>query len=174
MTKKDITKALSAICAITFVLFYSSCKKTKAPDAETPSLVKNYTKARVTNVSIINLPFINSAGFPWDSLDGPDVVFSISEGKGFYVNSSSSSIMKNIAPSDLPLSGPMPFSHYYKVSEDWVGRLYERDSLSYSSDTIGEFHFKPEDYKPVWPSKILFQHPTISNLKIELTMDWIE
>ncbi len=169
-----MTKLLSATCVIACVLFYSSCKKTKIPDPENPALVKNYTKARVTNVTVINLPFVNSAGFPWDSLDGPDVVFSISEGKGFYVNSSSSFIMKDLTPSDLPHAESMPFSHYYKVSEDWVGRLYERDSLAYLSDTIGEFHFKPENFKPLWPSKILLEHPTNSNLKVELTMDWME
>jgi hypothetical protein len=177
-SKRQFT--LSAKFLLFFVLSttltYVSCKKKKVTET-TPGGVeqqKNYTTARVKNVTIVDIPFLNSLGSNWDPLDGPDIYFRITDTMATTPNFQTGTI-DNISPSNLPLIMNPTITHDYLINSPFKVGVFERDDtlVYFSGDLIGEFYIRFANYKSGWPAKILLQHPTMSNVKVELTVEWL-
>ncbi|MBP6754617.1 MAG: hypothetical protein KA210_00620 [Bacteroidia bacterium] len=161
---------IKGLLMIVFIVLFFNCSKDEENNIPI-EVVK--TKYKITSVTITQMPFLNSNGFLWDGINGPDVFLALVINNSI-VNYTSPLI--NISNADIPL--PWNLTTPYQ-SSDFNSPVYihvmdndVNDFPSTSNQTIGIVSFYMLEYTvgaTKYPSTVT---KTINGVTVKLNLTW--
>jgi PKD repeat protein len=140
--------------------------RTRTVYVTTPVVVP--TQVRITQVRLVDMPFLDGTGAGWDPLDGPDVYFDITNQSSTILRDGENSHGNNLLPSQLPiqwtlstpfvvssLTSPRFFLFYDYDSAD------PNDYINYVGLAFSDLTSYPTSYQL-----------TQNGITIRLTLEW--
>lgn len=156
-------KNIRILLVIAGLIILNGCQKEKdtpeptsttTPTPTTP----NYTKFKINEVIVGNMPFNNSNGFEWDTSSDPDIFFLIGSPSGTLLFDGSSAYKTNISSSNLPTGWSFSSPYIvYPLSESFYIHLYDNDVNDFPSnadDYIGSVLFTMSNYTSSYPTTV--------------------
>ncbi|HQV01111.1 MAG TPA: PKD domain-containing protein, partial [Bacteroidia bacterium] len=110
------------------------------------NIASSPTKAKITKVTITNMPFVNSSGASWDFVNGPDVFFNITDQASNILSSSLSSKINDVTSAALPLA--WTYTTAFEINDFNAGRyidVWDYDTPD-PDDYIGYVGFQMSHY----------------------------
>jgi PKD repeat protein len=154
----------------TFTVKLTATSSTGATSTSTSTIrIKELpTKARITKVTINNIPFLTSSGAGWDVGSGPDVYFQLFL-NGNILFSSANVVINDVLPSKMPIAWDVPNTISGAVISplSTVVTFSVRDSDVVGFETIGnvDMTFNNTSYPPTITK-------TQNNVTITLNVTW--
>lgn len=143
---------------------------------KTVTIINIPTKLKINSIKLTAMSFTNQSGSGWDSWDGPDLFFRVTDDNG--TNYIETEIYPDVLPSQLPLifsnTAIFPISI---ESFDFKFIIELRDDDGIGSDWIGGYYFTVKDYMPtngdLYPVLINYTSLT-SQLAFTLNVEWVQ
>lgn len=137
--------------------------------SESISVSQQYTRVRITDVVIEDMPFTNDSGQPWDFSSGPDVYFSVfNETDDEFV--SRSNTINNVEPPDLPISPSGGEFTITNLSDEYSINLIDDDTSD--DDFIGGIIFEYGNLIEDYPGSI--ELDAGGGIVLDVSLEWLE
>lgn len=133
------------------------------------------TRIKVTKIRVKNFPNLNSSGFEWDGVDGPEIFVRLGQGSGSNVNLVyDSGVYPNAVSDGVTNFDFIPTSNVYITSPLVTHTIILGDFDTINShDLMGGFTFTPYNSLNHFPSSIVLQDLTIPlSFELFLSYEW--
>jgi PKD repeat protein len=140
---------------------------------QTLTILNAPTTLKITAVTITDMSFVNNLNVNWDTGNGPDLYFKITDSDTTVLYDGFSMLDSNVVQSDLPLTWTLtvPF-----ISNDFSEfksvKIYDDDDFPDADDFIGGAGFTPATHATAqdhYPTSIVIDD---DDLFITLTLKW--
>ncbi|NVN96064.1 MAG: PKD domain-containing protein [Bacteroidetes bacterium] len=139
-------------------------------------IIKNApSKLKITRIVLTSIPFINSSGSGWDTYNGPDVYFKLSDDAST-AYFTSGGIFNDLVSSTLPVAFTtgFPFT-IIDLDYNFIMGFWDQDSPD-ADDYMAGFYFKVRTKMPtdgsLYPATIVMQSAT-NGLNFTLNVEWL-